>query len=380
MSWHLSRFRAGDLVEVRSKEEILATLDQHGSIDGMPLMPEMLQYCGRRFRVGAVAHKTCDTACKMGTGRRLSTTVHLAGLRCDGSAHGGCEADCNLFWKDAWLKPATAGLEGSAKTASDAPSSHAGGRTEAELLANTRQRAASGKEEETVYACQATKLYEASELLAWWEPRQYVFDVVTRNHSMGRVLRVLWLASLRHFLQRVPYGYRLVKRFNEWMHQRLTGRGAPSLHGKFGLGESTPTGRLDLKPGERVRIKSKEQIEQTVDATGRNRGLKFDPEEMAPYCGRVFTVRGRVTQIIDETTGKMIQMKQPCITLEGVACKGDYAGCRLNCPRAILAYWRELWLERVERDVKTATTNEEDAEAPGARSLNVTNGAGSASG
>jgi hypothetical protein len=40
----------------------LATLDQHGSMDGMPFMPEMLQFCGRRFRVGAVAHKTCDTA------------------------------------------------------------------------------------------------------------------------------------------------------------------------------------------------------------------------------------------------------------------------------------------------------------------------------
>jgi hypothetical protein len=31
-----------------------------------------------------------------------------------------------------------------------------------------------------------------------------------------------------------------------------------------------------------------------------------------------------------------------------VVCNGEYAGCRLNCPRAIPAYWREIWLERVE--------------------------------
>src|SRR5437867_2933228 len=104
MTWLLSCFRAGDLVDVRSKEEILATLDHRGCLDGMPFMPEMLQYCGRRFRVGAVAHKTCETAQKTFKARRLQPTVHIAGLRCDGSAHDGCQADCNLFWRDAWLK------------------------------------------------------------------------------------------------------------------------------------------------------------------------------------------------------------------------------------------------------------------------------------
>ena len=51
MSWELSRFRTGDLVEVRSKNEILATLDENGCLDGMPFMPEMVPYCGRQFEV-----------------------------------------------------------------------------------------------------------------------------------------------------------------------------------------------------------------------------------------------------------------------------------------------------------------------------------------
>ena len=68
---------------------------------------------------------------------------------------------------------------------------------------------------------------------------------------------------------------------------------------------------------------------------------------MAPYCNRVFRVRRSVTRIVDERTGQMLQMKQPCIILEDVVCQADYARCRLNCPRAFPAYWRELWLERV---------------------------------
>ena len=99
-----------------------------------------------------------------------------------------------------------------------------------------------------------------------------------------------------------------------------------------------------------IRIKSKSEIDESLDEAGKNRGLSFGPEEMAPYCGRVFKVRNSITQIIDEPTGRMLRMKQPCIMLEGVVCNGEYASCRLNCPRAIPAYWREIWLERVDDD------------------------------
>src|SRR5690606_15918944 len=99
--------KSGDLVEVRSKEEILRTLDKRGCMDGLPFMPQMFNYCGRRFRVYKRAHKTCDTIAGTG-GRRLEAGVHLD-LRCDGRAYGGCQAACLLFWKEAWLKPVATG-------------------------------------------------------------------------------------------------------------------------------------------------------------------------------------------------------------------------------------------------------------------------------
>ena len=53
--------RVGDLVEVRSVEEILATLDTKGELDNLPFMPEMVRFCGQRMTVHKVAHKLCDT-------------------------------------------------------------------------------------------------------------------------------------------------------------------------------------------------------------------------------------------------------------------------------------------------------------------------------
>jgi hypothetical protein len=48
---HALGLRAKDWVEVRSAEEILATLDEHGCLDTLPFMPEMLQYCRKKFHV-----------------------------------------------------------------------------------------------------------------------------------------------------------------------------------------------------------------------------------------------------------------------------------------------------------------------------------------
>src|SRR6185437_8447839 len=97
-----SDLKVGEWVEVRSKQEILNTLDSNGELDGMPFMPEMFAFCGQRFRVYKRAHKTCDTVFPTRS-RWVQQAVHLE-TRCDGQAHDRCEAGCLIFWKEAWLK------------------------------------------------------------------------------------------------------------------------------------------------------------------------------------------------------------------------------------------------------------------------------------
>ena len=330
-----SRFRAGDLVEVLDAESIYRTLDAEGAIGRMPFMPEMLQHCGKRFRVSKVAHKTCDVAYKTG-GRWVDDCYHLENLRCDGAAHGGCQATCMLFWKGSWLRKVAEG-QGTSETAS----SLAPERLE-RLTSTTRLDVAEGAP--VRYSCQTTRLFEATRPLRWWDPRQYVRDLTSGNVAFGDFVKVLFLSWLRA-LTRMGFAYRLTYGLYERVHRALTGAPAPVSDGLLPKGAATPTVRLDLQPGETVVVKSALEIRKTLNANNKNRGLWFDLEYV-PFCGSERRVSHRVERILDERTGEMLEMKHPCIVLEGVKCEARYSVHRLFCPRAITAYWREAWLER----------------------------------
>jgi hypothetical protein len=56
------------------------------------------------LRVYKRADKTCVLRSSMGCA--ACATLLLAGARCDGSAHGDCQARCLLFWNENWLWPA----------------------------------------------------------------------------------------------------------------------------------------------------------------------------------------------------------------------------------------------------------------------------------
>jgi hypothetical protein len=70
--------------------------------------------------------------------------------------------------------------------------------------------------------------------------------------------------------------------------------------------------------------------------------------EMVQYCGQTFRVHQRVERLINEQTGELLQMKQECIALEDVICKGHFTSGAWFCAREHLPLWREDWLERVE--------------------------------
>jgi hypothetical protein len=328
--------RRGDLVEVRSAEEILATLDESGAIDALPCMPEMLDYAGQRFRVEARADKTCDTINYSGA-RRLHDTVHLEGIRCTGKAHGGCQAQCTVFWKEAWLKRVD---ERTPAARPSAPAPSASKMTRESLAAQTRRMPEAG-ESDVRYRCQATDLLLASSPIRWWDVRQYCRDVWTGNVGLLAMIRA---ALFRVFLNTLKLGgYRA----QLWCYNRLQkwrgGTPWPYLHGTLA---KTPQETLDLAPGDYVRVKAQQEILKTVNARNRNRGLSFDPE-MVRYCGQVHQVRARVGQIIDERSGKMLPITSDCIILEGAVCCAEYSDQRLFCPRRLYPYWREIWLERV---------------------------------
>jgi hypothetical protein len=92
----------GELVKVRTKEEILATLDQNGRNRGMFFNPEMLKYCGKTLRVLKRVDKMINENTKKM--RPLFNTVILEGVFCDGKGHGGCQRNCYSLWREIWLR------------------------------------------------------------------------------------------------------------------------------------------------------------------------------------------------------------------------------------------------------------------------------------
>lgn len=301
------------MVRVKSREEILSTLDSDGTVAALPFMPEMLKFCGQELTVSASAHKTCDTVEHLGHMRELDKTVHLEGARCDGSAHGGCQAACLLFWREEWL-------EGRPAARNEPPLA-----TQETLAAQTQR--------DEVYSCQATAMRQASRPLSSVKPGQYVADFRSRNISPPRLLQAMLIAAFNLFQWRVV--------------RRLPGRLRPfggrtyPFYGGTGTGKRIPAAG-EIQPGDIVRVRPKHEIMATLNAANKNAGMIFDGE-MLPFCGIQARVERKVENIIDEPTGKMLKLND-CLVLEDVVCPGTY---HRNCPRGGLPYWREAWLEKV---------------------------------
>ena len=129
-------------------------------------------------------------------------------------------------------------------------------------------------------------------------------------------------------------------------------RGGMQLPDPAGEHAQTRHEKLDLVPGELVQIKTVNEIKATLDANKKNRGVFFDVE-MVPFCVRTCRVRARVNQIIEKPTGKMVKIPGDWILLEGTACTGKY---HRSCARAILPYWREMWVRRADEDAQQPLT------------------------
>jgi hypothetical protein len=220
----------------------------------------------------------------------------------------------------------------------------ASGCSEADLWARTQKLSADGQ---SAYVCQATQLPYATADLQWWNFSQYIEDYRSGNVGLGRILAG-GIYSLYYNLSQSGLGLGPPLRwaYNK-LHRLWGGPQFPRTVGPIPEGSLTPAETLSLQPGELVRVKPHREILKTLNAASRNRGLLWDAE-MAPYCGGTYQVLKRVSRILDEKTGVMQEMKNPCIILDKVVCQSRYSGCRMFCPRSIYPYWREIWLERVK--------------------------------
>ena len=321
--------RAGDRVQLRSPAEILATLDERSSLEGVPFMPEMLGYFGRTFTVAAQVERACDTVGYSGV-RRLKDTVILDDLRCDGSEHAGCQAQCRLYWKEAWLRTASIGGD------REEPSSEAF--SELKRLAESNVHGADMTSEEQTFRCQATELMRASEPVGWWSVSSLVHELTGGDVGPWQFVRFMTRLVVEELARRM---------------RLLSPSPFPPKHpNEQPSAAATPL--RGLRPGELVQIRTKGEIRETIAPNGKNRGLWFD-REMLPYCGRTARVKTKVERFIDEGSGRLVELASDCYILDDVVCQSSRSDGRCFCPRAIYPWWRECWLRPLEDEAAEAT-------------------------
>ncbi len=155
-----------------------------------------------------------------------------------------------------------------------------------------------------------------------------------------RLKRILMLQGLRLWkLVRTPS--LLPRRALERIQAR---RAKPDPSG----GTRTQPDVLGLEPGDRVQVKSVEEIGATLDQEGKFEGLAYIPALMDRYCGQTYTVRKRAVRFFDERSWRMVKVKN-VVLLDEVFCEPprhidcDWAGCDRTC----FLFWKEGWLRRV---------------------------------
>ena len=111
--------------------------------------------------------------------------------------------------------------------------------------------------------------------------------------------------------------------------------------------------RSTYSPGISCRCVPRRRSRARLTRRGHLRGLSFD-REMLPYCGGTYRVQDRVQRLIDDRTGRMIEIPSDCLILQGVVCSGERSHGRWFCPREIFPYWREAWLRPVDRSPEPA--------------------------
>jgi len=295
-------------VEVKSPEEILLTLDDRGTMDRLPFMPEMMQFCGSRFQVSKRALKTCTSGTKETAGMRVFRTddvVLLEDLRCSGADHDGCQKECTIFWREAWLRRV------------DDPA--APSRPPAQQSEQLRALLKTKRDAKT-YFCQASEILNATDHM----PRQERFTRCLAEIREGNCTT-----------------WQMAKRISTWLFWRIR----RIFLGPYarGTNKSTPIESLNLATGEFVDIKPMAEIIRTLNETAHNRGLWFSPD-MRLLCGQRQKVEKKTEKIIVDGTGEMRQLRNT-VFLEGSYCSCPHVAFG-GCSRHEYVYWREIWLRR----------------------------------
>lgn len=255
-------------------------------------MPEMMKYCGTNQKILAPVKRIKSE--KKGFSDKLGLLKNvylLENIFCDGKYHNNCSRKCRILWHKEWFTT-----------------------EETSNIGNIRDNQLKIKNEDAIM-CQSTSLQNAMMIIS------------ANFHQNVFKLDYLRNTSLVDFVRDALYSV-----YYLWSSRNLSTKGVL---------KRTPSLNLGLKVGDKVRVKSFDEIKATLDSKGRNRGLGFQTE-MIKYCGCVFTVSDVMSKAISEYTDD-VKIVNNSVLLDDTYCNGSF---HLRCARRCPHIWRDIWLTR----------------------------------
>lgn len=105
-------------------------------------------------------------------------------------------------------------------------------------------------------------------------------------------------------------------------------------------------GQTNIRPGEWIKVRSKDEIRRTLNDRERCKGLRFI-DEMYEHCGQTYKVLKVVDYFFNEKRQKMYRPRNTVI-LDGVVCSGKQLLYKVSCDRNCFFFWSVAWLEKTE--------------------------------
>jgi hypothetical protein len=101
-----AQFNAGDMVRVKSRDDILKSLDSTNKLDGCLFMDQMWNYCGSTYKISRVVNSYFNEQLKRTFSPKAPLYI-LENLYCAGKIDHfphQCDHGCLIFWHERWLE------------------------------------------------------------------------------------------------------------------------------------------------------------------------------------------------------------------------------------------------------------------------------------
>jgi len=150
-----------------------------------------------------------------------------------------------------------------------------------------------------------------------------------KSSFIGRIKRLLalpWNLYVKKWLKQTYY---TVHRWRETPSRKMEMK--------------SPDSAILLKKADWVRVRSRAEIDATLDPFKELKGCAFLPE-MYQYCGTQQRVLKSMQRFMDERDYKL-KKARGVILLENVICNGTPTFGA--CDRCCFLFWREEWLEKI---------------------------------